>query len=294
MFDLSGRTAIVTGAGRGLGRAHAIYLAGRGCAVLVNDLGTGNDGEGSDSGPADEVVTTIRAKGGKAIASYGSVTSQADVDALVSAAAGEFGGIDIVVNNAGIEYPTEFDKADLAMIRKLFEIHVFGSMMVTRAAWPYLVESDAGRVINTVSTATYGMAQRTGYGAAKGALLGFTRSLAIDGEPFGIKVNAIAPMAGTRMADFANIPQEVRDFMMTQMRPEQVSPAVAYLAHADCVVNGETFVVGGGRIGRFAISEGTGITSAELSPEMIAENIDKLLEPADLAVVTRVLFANEG
>lgn len=293
MFDLSGRTAIVTGAGRGLGRAHAIYLAGRGCAVLVNDPGGGTDGQGSDSGPADEVVAQIGANGGKAIASYGSVTSQPDVSAMVEAAANEFGGIDIVVNNAGIEYPTVFDRPDMELIRRLFEVHVFGSIMVTSTAWPHLIKSGSGRVINTVSAAMYGMPERTGYGAAKGALLGFTRNLAVDGETYGIKVNATAPIAGTRMAENSTIPKEVRDFMMT-LPPELVSPAIAYLAHPDCAVNGETFVLGGGKIGRLALSEGAGITSAELSPEMIAKNMGKLLDPADLTVVTRILFGDES
>ena len=284
--------AVVTGAGRGLGRAHAICLASRGCRVIVNDLGTDDDGRGADAVPAREVVETIRRAGGQAEANLGSVADEANVAAMVDLAASRFGGLDIVVNNAGYEYPVDFAEIDIAAVRRLFEVHVFGAMILTRAAWPHLIRSGSGRVINTVSSAVYGMAGRTGYGAAKGALLGFTRSLACDGEPHGIKANAIAPMAGTRMADAAKVAKEVSDYMKQHMPPELVSPAVAYLAHPDCRVNGESFVVGGGKIGRYALSEGTGFTTPDLSPELIAQNMDRLLDPADLTVMTRVTLAS--
>jgi NAD(P)-dependent dehydrogenase (short-subunit alcohol dehydrogenase family) len=196
------RVAIVTGAGRGIGRVHARLLAAKGARVVVADLGGEIDGRGSSTAPADAVVGEIRANGGEAVACYGSVADEADVASIVETALDAFGRLDVVVNNAGIHDPAPFEALSVAQFRRMFDVHFFGTMMVTHAAWPHFVRAGYGRVVNTTSEAMLGgIPHLSSYGAAKGAVFGLTRNLATEGAAHGIRVNALAPRAHTRMSE---------------------------------------------------------------------------------------------
>jgi NAD(P)-dependent dehydrogenase (short-subunit alcohol dehydrogenase family) len=174
-FD--GKVAVITGAGRGIGRAYAALLSERGAAVVVNDLGCSSFGVGAGI-VADEVVEAIRSRGGKAVANYAAVDSEAGAGSIVRAALDAFGRIDILINNAGIQHPKPFPELTLDVYRKVMDVHFLGTVMVTQATWPHLVKQGYGRVINTVSTTIYGLPHWTAYAAAKGALFAFTRTLA--------------------------------------------------------------------------------------------------------------------
>ena len=198
-FD--GRVVIVTGAGRGIGRRHALLLAAKGARVVVADYGVGIDGGGSTPEPAEDVVKEIKDAGGEAVAHYASVADELGAKAIVDTAIDAFGRLDIVINNAGIHDPALFDAASVEQFQKMFGVHFFGSLFVSRAAWPHFVEAGYGRIVNTVSEAMLGgIPELTSYGSAKGAVFGLTRNLATEGSAHGIRVNALAPRAYTRMS----------------------------------------------------------------------------------------------
>ena len=191
-FD--GRSVIVTGAGRGVGRAHAMLLAARGAKVVVADLGGKLDGSGSSSAPADEVVKEIQAAGGEAVACAASVADEAGAASIVQTALDAFGSIDVVVNNAGIAEPDWFEDLSIERFRRMVEVHYMGTVNVTFAAWPHMVKAGYGRIVNTCSEAMLGMSPKnTSYGGAKGGVFGFTRNLALDAARVGLRVNAVAP-----------------------------------------------------------------------------------------------------
>jgi NAD(P)-dependent dehydrogenase (short-subunit alcohol dehydrogenase family) len=246
------RVAVVTGAGRGLGRAYALSLASRGAHVVVNDLGGSMDGVGADATPAEAVVAEITTAGGGAVADASDVSSVDGGAAVVQRALEEFGRIDVVINNAGIMRwagPLEADADNLAAH---LDVHVGGSFHVVRAAWPHFVEQDYGRVVMTTSSGLFGLPANLSYAAAKGAVIGMTRSLAVAGRKHGIRVNAIAPAAQTRMAGPPKGNAE------TVMAPELVAPMAAYLAHEDCPVTGEIYAAGAGRFARIFIASAAG------------------------------------
>ena len=253
------RVAIVTGAGRGVGRAHAMLLASRGAKVVVADLGGQLDGTGSSSGPADEVVQEIEAAGGEAVACYTSVADKAGAASIVQTALDAYGGIDAVVSNAGIAEPDWFEDLSIDRFRRMIDVHYMGTVNVVFAAWPHMVEAGYGRIVNTCSEAMFGMSPKnTSYGGAKGGVFGFTRTLALDAVRFGIRVNAVAPRANTRlsgppvMAHVYDVPEEVfvSGGTMERFRPELVAPVAAFLAHESCELNGEVLVAGGGQVMR--------------------------------------------
>lgn len=288
-----GRVAIVTGAGRGIGRAHAKLLAERGASVVVNDIGAELDGTGQAKSPAENVVAEIADKGGKAVANHSSVAIPGGPEALVASAIDAFGRLDIVVNNAGFETPRPFGDSTLDDIRRHLEVHFFGTAGVTIAAWPHLVRSGAGRVVNTTSATVFGMPSRTGYGAAKGAILAFTKSLARDGMVDGVMANCIAPAAGTRMAAATDTSEEVKAYMRDQLPPELVAPASAFLAHESCTVTGEAFAVGGGRVARISFCENVGFTERSLTPEDIRDHIEEILDQSTAGIMERVILPDE-
>jgi NAD(P)-dependent dehydrogenase (short-subunit alcohol dehydrogenase family) len=255
-INYEGRVAVVTGAGGGLGRSHALLLASRGAKVVVNDLGGSRDGTGAGSEMADQVVQEIIDAGGEAVANYDSVAEWAGGQAIVQTAIDTWGRCDIVVNNAGILRDVTFAKMEEAQLDLVIKVHLYGGFHVTKAAWPHMRENNYGRVINTTSgSGLYGNFGQSNYSAAKLGLVGLTRTLALEGAKYNITANVIAPVAASRMTEDVMPPQ-----LLEVLEPENVSPLVAYLASEACTDSGRIFSVGGGYIARVAIVEGPGAT----------------------------------
>ncbi|SCK50534.1 NAD(P)-dependent dehydrogenase, short-chain alcohol dehydrogenase family [Variovorax sp. HW608] len=228
-LDFKGRVAIVTGAGNGLGRQHALALAARGARVLVNDLGGARDGSGGSVTAAQAVVDEIRAAGGEAIANGASVTDFDAVQAMVRQAVDAWGRVDILVNNAGILRDKSFAKMDLADFRLVMDVHLMGAVHCTKAVWPIMNEQKYGRIVMTTSSSgLYGNFGQSNYGAAKLALVGLMQTLSLEGAKNDIRVNCLAPTAATRMTEDL-MPQEVLD----ALKPEAVVPAMLVLASQD-------------------------------------------------------------
>ncbi len=258
-LDLDGRVAIVTGAGGGLGRSHALLLAARGARVVVNDLGSDVDGSGSGSAAADRVVAEITAAGGEAVASADGVHTWEGGAGIVRTAMEAWGRIDVVVNNAGILRDVSFAKLGPEHLQPVLDVHLAGAFHVTRAAWPHMREAGYGRVVCTTSgSGLYGNFGQANYAAAKMGLVGLTRTLAIEGRKYGIHANAIAPIASSRMTESV-MPAAV----LERLRREHVSPLVGYLAAEACKETGSIFSVGGGYVARVAVVEGEGVAFAD-------------------------------
>jgi NAD(P)-dependent dehydrogenase (short-subunit alcohol dehydrogenase family) len=290
-FD--GRVVIVTGAGRGVGRSHALLLAAKGARVVVADYGVGIDGAGSSPAPAEDVVREIKEAGGEAVACYASVAEERAAASIVNTAIDAFGRLDAVINNAGIHDPGAFDELTVAQFRAMFDVHFYGTLFVTKAAWPHFVKAGYGRVVNTVSEAMLGgIPELTSYGAAKGAVFGLTRSLATEGPTHGIRVNAVAPRAYTRMSashsdalsEYLSMPKELMDQINESMPPEMCAPAAAFLAHESCPLNGEIFQIGMGGVSLIAVVHTAGIAKSPLTAEDIAENIDAIMDASGARV----------
>jgi len=266
--ELEGRVAVVTGAGGGLGRSHALALASRGAKVVINDLGGSRDGSGAGSEMADSVVSEIISAGGDAVADYNSVATPEGGRAIVQSALDAFGRVDIVINNAGILRDVSFTKLDPEALDLVLKVHLYGAFHVTHAAWDHMKEQKYGRVISTASgSGLYGNFGQTNYAAAKLGIVGLTRSLAIEGAKYGITANAIAPVANSRMTEDIMPPQ-----LLERLKPEHVSPLVVFLASEACTDTGHVYSVGGGYLARVAMVEGAGTTFDGVpSPDDIAE-----------------------
>jgi NAD(P)-dependent dehydrogenase (short-subunit alcohol dehydrogenase family) len=281
MADLGfdGRVAIVTGAGNGLGRAHALLLAARGAQVVVNDLGGSVDGAGASAGPAATVAQEIEDSGGVALANTDTVATPEGGRALVAAALEAFGRIDIVVNNAGILRDRAFHNMTPDELDPVLDVHLRGSFFVTLPAWRVMRERGYGRVVFTSSASgILGNFGQANYGAAKMGVVGMTRVLAIEGGPHGIRVNAIAPMARTRMTD--GLLGDMNDWL----DPELVAPVAAWLAHERCSVTGEVFTVGGGRVGRVFVAVTPGYFKPDLTIEDVDAHLDEIRDEAGYLV----------
>lgn len=270
-FD--GRVAVVTGAGRGMGRAHALLLAARGAKVVVNDIGGAMDGKGVDSGPVEEVVQAIRAAGGEAVACTETVATPEGGKAIIEAALDHFGGIDILVHNAGNVRWGSLKDLSQEDFDAVIDVHMRGGFHLVRPAFPLMCAAGYGRIILTLSTGgVYGMPGVTNYGMAKGGLFGLNNIAAIEGAAEGVKCNGIMPGAMTRMAgdlDTSLYPTEV-------MHAGMVSPLVGFLAHESCPVSGEVYVSMAGRVARAFVSETMGVWRRDWSVEEIAGQFDAI------------------
>ncbi len=252
-FD--GRVAVVTGAGGGLGRAHALLLASRGAKVVVNDLGGAMDGTGSDTTPAQRVVDEIKAAGGEAVANYDSVSEWESAQRIIQTAIDNYGKIDILINNAGILRDRSMLKMSIDDWNIVIAVHLSGTFFCTKAALPYMRENNYGRIVSTASAAgLYGNFGQTNYGAAKLGIAGLMNSVKLEGAKYNIKANTLVPIAGTRLTATVLPPNVVE-----KLKPEYVSPIVAYLCSEQCELSGAMLVAGGGYFSRAAVCEGPGV-----------------------------------
>ena len=273
MADLGfdGKVAIITGAGGGLGRSHALDLAKRGALIVVNDLGGSSDGVGHSETAAQKVVDEVKAAGGEAVANYDSVATPEGGASIVQTAVDTYGRVDIIINNAGILRDTSFKNMTPDQLNPVLDVHLRGAFYVTQPAWQLMRDQGYGRIINTSSGAgIFGNFGQTNYGAAKMGLVGFTRVLAVEGAKNNIKANAIAPVAKTRMTE------ELLGAAADKLAPELVTPIVTYLAHEDCPVSGEVYSVGGGRVARVFMGVTPGHFDPDLTPEGVRDNFDKI------------------
>jgi NAD(P)-dependent dehydrogenase (short-subunit alcohol dehydrogenase family) len=271
-LNFQGKVAIVTGAGGGLGRTYALELAKRGAKVVVNDLGGAMDGSGGSSEAAQKVVAEIKAGGGEAIANGSSVSDRKGVENLVKQTVEAFGRIDILVNNAGILRDKSFKKMTLDDFQLVIDVHLMGSVYCTAAVWPIMLEQNYGRIVMTTSpSGLYGNFGQANYGAAKLGVVGFMNTLKIEGAKNNIKINAIAPVAATRMTENL-IPQQ----MLDNLGPERVTPGVVFLCSEDAP-SGVVLQAAGGRFSVAVVMENKGVElGGTPTLEQIAENWDKI------------------
>jgi NAD(P)-dependent dehydrogenase (short-subunit alcohol dehydrogenase family) len=259
-YRFDGRVAVVTGAGRGIGRAYARLLAARGARVVVNDLGASTGGSGANAAPAASAVEEIVAAGGEAVADTSDVSAPGGAQSLVDTAVERFGRLDILVNNAGIIRWAGMPEVDEDNLAKHLAVHVGGSFNTTRAAWPHMVDQGYGRIVMTTSAGLFGLPNNTSYATAKAAVIGLTRSLTTAGAAHGITVNCIAPAAITRMAGPGG------EDAGPEMSPDLVAPMVALLAHEECPVSGEIYAAGFGRFARIFIAMAPGYVHTGSAP----------------------------
>jgi NAD(P)-dependent dehydrogenase (short-subunit alcohol dehydrogenase family) len=274
-LDFKGRVAIVTGAGNGLGRQHALALAARGAKVLVNDLGGARDGSGGSVGAAQAVVDEIKAAGGEAMANGASVTDFDAVQAMVRQAVDAWGRVDILINNAGILRDKSFAKMELADFRLVMDVHLMGAVHCTKAVWPIMNEQKYGRIVMTTSSSgLYGNFGQSNYGAAKLALVGLMQTLSIEGAKNDIRVNCLAPTAATRMTEDL-MPEEV----LNALKPEAVVPAMLVLAAQDAP-NRTILCAGAGTFeaAHITLTQGAWIGLGADSPEQLAQRLSEVTD----------------
>lgn len=282
-LEFQGKVAVITGAGNGLGKAHALLLASRGAKVVVNDYGTSTHGEGNDQSAADLVVAEINNAGGTAVANYDSVE---DGERLVETAISNFGRVDIVVNNAGFLRDTSFHKMTENDWSSIMNVHLNGSFRVARAAWPYMREQKFGRIVNTASAAgIYGNFGQVNYSAAKLALHGMTQALAIEGKSRNIHVNTVAPAAASRLTDTVISREQTK-----ALRADLVSPIVGYLCHEDSTESGSLFEAGAGWYGklRWERTEGKNLGNSVTLEDIATNwgditNFENATHPSDIS-----------
>jgi NAD(P)-dependent dehydrogenase (short-subunit alcohol dehydrogenase family) len=267
-YSFDGKVAIVTGAGGGLGRCHALELAKRGAKVVVNDLGGAMDGTGGSSDAANAVVEEIEEAGGEAIANGGSVSDRKGAESMVKDAMDAWGRVDILINNAGILRDKTFAKMELNDFQIVVDVHLMGSVYVTKAVWPIMRAQNYGRIVMTTSpSGLYGNFGQTNYGAAKLGLVGFMNTLKIEGAKNNVHTNAVAPVAATRMTE-SLIPEQAQK----ALGPELVTPGVVYLCTEDAP-NGVILQAQGGRFSIACVVENQGVDlGADATVEDVAEH----------------------
>ncbi|MEY4580337.1 MAG: hypothetical protein RL701_5040 [Pseudomonadota bacterium] len=272
------KVVIVTGAGAGLGRSHALEFARRGAKVVVNDLGGKVDGSGGGSEAALKVVEEIKALGGEAIANGASVADRAGAESIVNDAVAKWGRIDVVVNNAGILRDKSFAKGELDDFELVLKVHLLGSVYVTKAAWPHFLNQKYGRVVLTTSSSgLYGNFGQSNYGAAKLGLVGLQNTLKLEGAKNNIHINTIAPVAATRMTENLGIP----DDLLKQLKPELISSAVVFLA-SDDAPTGAIIEAGAGYFAKVQIVEGKGVKlGVDATADDFAANWEKIADVSE-------------
>jgi NAD(P)-dependent dehydrogenase (short-subunit alcohol dehydrogenase family) len=264
-ITFKGKVAIVTGAGGGLGKCHALELAARGARVVVNDLGGSADGSGHSDTPAQKVVDEIVAAGGEAIANYASVSDEQGAASIVEDAVSKWGRIDVLINNAGILRDKSFSKVSMEDFRKVMDVHLWGSVFVTRAAWPHMIAQQYGRILMTTSSSgLFGNFGQTNYGTAKMGAIGLMNALKQEGAKYNIHINAIAPVAATRLTEAL-----MSDEMKQALDPRTVTPAALYLCSEEAP-SGMILQAAGGNYQRVAIVESKG---KNLGPDATAEDV---------------------
>ncbi|HUN30711.1 MAG TPA: SDR family NAD(P)-dependent oxidoreductase [Trebonia sp.] len=271
-FD--GRVAVITGAGRGLGRAYAELLAARGAKVVVNDTGAAISGAGRDAGPADEVASAVKAAGGDAIACADSVTTPEGGAAIIAAALTHYGRLDILIHNAGNNRYADLPEMSDDDYGSVLDVHLRGAFHVTRAAFPHMAQAGYGRIVLTSSIGgIYGNHRVANYGSAKAGVIGLANVVALEGAPRGIRCNVIIPAALTRLAEGLDTS------FYPPMQPELVAPAVGWLAHEACTVTGEMLVALAGRVARAYIAETPGVYQPSWTIEDIAARMEEIRDP---------------
>jgi NAD(P)-dependent dehydrogenase (short-subunit alcohol dehydrogenase family) len=265
------RVAVITGAGRGLGRAYALLLASRGAKVVVNDPGGSLKGEGVDVGPAEAVVREIRSAGGEAVACAESVATPAGGKAIIQAALDQFGRIDILIHNAGIVRRASLEEITYEDFETVLDVHLRGAFHVVRPAFPRMCKAGYGRIVLTSSVnGLYGNSNVVNYCVAKAGTLGLSNVVALEGAAKGVKCNAILPGAVTRMAEGLDTSA------YPPMTPDMVAPVVGWLAHESCSITGEMLSSMAGRVARAFVAESRGIYRATWSIEQVAEQLDAI------------------
>ncbi len=278
-LDFTDKVVIVTGAGGGLGKSHALEFARRGAKVVVNDLGGAMDGSGGSSDAAEAVVAQIKEAGGEAIANGSSVTDDAGVDNMIKQTMDAYGRIDVLVNNAGVLRDKSFAKMEIDDFTFVVDVHLFGTMKPTKAVWPIMKEQGYGRIMVTSSSSgLYGNFGQSNYGAAKLGVVGFMNTLKLEGQKDNIHINALAPVAWTRMTENL-MPAEMED-MLT---PERVTPAVVFMC-SEGAPTGKIICAGAGAYTSAAIVETKGAYLGENpSAEDVAENWETISKIDDAA-----------
>jgi NAD(P)-dependent dehydrogenase (short-subunit alcohol dehydrogenase family) len=274
-FD--GRVAVITGAGGGLGKTYALALAARGARVVVNDLGGGKDGTGAGTSMADQTVKQIVEAGGEAVANYDSVATPEGGEGVVQAALDHFGGVDIVINNAGILRDKTFAKLEPADLESVLDVHLKGGFYVSQPAFRAMKDKGYGRFVFTASAAgILGNFGQTNYGAAKMGLVGLSNVLALEGAKYNIRSNVIAPIARTRLTE------QLLGPMAAALDPECVTPLVVYLVSEQCDLTHQVFTVGGGRFARMFVGLTPGWFAgkgAKPAPEEVRDQMDRIRDP---------------
>lgn len=274
-IDFTNRTVIITGAGNGLGRTYALFLASRGAQVVVNDLGGSRNGIGQSNAPAQIVIDEIKAAGGEASANYDDVSKPEGAENLIKQTLEAYGAIDALICNAGILRDKSFTKMSLEDFEAVLRVHLFGTVYPLKFAFLIMRERGYGRVVVTTSVSgLYGNFGQTNYAAAKLAVIGLMNALKLEGEKYNILINTIAPIAVTRLGGDA-----FPDQAAPVLRPESVVPAVAYLASEACQTSGDIITAGAGYFSRARIVEGAGVrfdAKQEITPEMFAESFNKI------------------
>jgi NAD(P)-dependent dehydrogenase (short-subunit alcohol dehydrogenase family) len=277
-MDLKGKAAVVTGAGRGLGRAYALHLAGRGAAVVVNDIGVQPRGDDPDASVAESVVKEIADLGGSAVAVTDSVATPEGGAAIAQAAIDAFGKIDLLVHNAGVVMGSTFAAQPIEEVTNLFAVHLLGAWHIGQPAWRDMASRGYGRIVFTSSMAQFGHMNQPAYSAAKTGIIGLTKSLAHEAMTNGlnIRINAICPLAGTRLAR-----EDAKALWQDLMAPENVAGVVGYLLRDDCELNGEVLHAGGSHVARGLLGQTTGWAkgATPVTDDDVRVHLAEILDP---------------